>query len=149
MTWPRMQMSFPIQELQSLASRAELALNQRKDIRRDLRETLYRLIRKDFDDKSRGSSGAASIRWSPCLGQKATSAAQPIGVRTGQLRDSLQVEDGTGRIDLIASYTAPHAAAFNDHRPLLPEVTPSEWQDVLESQIKNWAEEQIRKEVIS
>ena len=150
MPWPQFKISFPFQEIAALAQRAQTALSQRTEIRRELADTLQKLIRQDFQTKSQGGMGVDGIHWAPRRSAVAhRKRPRPIGVHKGTLSNSLKVESGVGRVDVVAKYIAPHAEVFDKQRPLLPESCPQEWQALFDNQVAAWAEQRIQKEVQS
>lgn len=151
MLWPEVHLEFPWSDIRVQTQRAYSALEERTEIRSDLARLLRELIAQDFETKSNGRTGAGGIRWRAIAATSSTtSSSTRIGNKTGSLSASLRViaSSGTGP-DVIARYTAPHAAQFDRRRLLIPETCPPEWQERLEKPVAAWSEQQIQKEVKS
>jgi hypothetical protein len=111
--------------------------------------TLKELILRDFDVKSAGGAGADGTKWlaDKSVTVKAKGGDSRIGVRSGELKNSLKVDRGVGDADLIAAFESDHAKFFDRARPLIPETLPSAWDEAVSAIVAPWAEQVIEREI--
>lgn len=146
---PFLKVHIPIDEVRRMADQAVRSLEDKSEIRQTMAQTVKPLVQQDFDRKSQGGAGAGGIGWAPVKAQTAQSkGTKLIGVRTGELRESLEVSEGhSQRADVLIKYTAPHAKEFDKKRPLLPVELPAEWRGPIEVDVTKWGEKKIQEVV--
>jgi hypothetical protein len=107
-------------------------------------DILKQRIGDDFDTKASGGTGADGTQWAPLTAAYAsTKTAQrlrrQIGLRTGELRESLTTLGNTG--ETRVGFAAAHANLFDERRPLIPTPLPRSWM----REIERHAETQLGK----
>lgn len=99
-------------------------------------DLLLGAIRANFDKLAAGGLGADGTQWAPLTPTYAATKAarrlrRQIGIRTGNLRDSLDVIGQRGT-EARVGFDAVHANLFDEQRPLIPDPIPRAWMRGIE-----------------
>lgn len=135
---------FPIDALTQLSRKTrEKMLADRPQLISRVGEKLKSVVVESYDRRAAGGE-SVGITWEPLtekyLRRKSRKGlSNKIGIATGRLKESITVEENSGEV--VLTFTADHAVAFNELRQLLPEQLPKEWQDQVESVATEWADE--------
>ncbi len=136
-------------QVASLAREAkEVIRTSYPEIRGKIQVPLKRLVEEDFRIKSRGGTGAGSIKWRR-LKQSTINRKNSdiIGIEFGDMLASLRVTSGGGQSVLEISFDNEHAEFFDMERSLLPDGDVPQWLSELEPLIEEVLTQQIQRQI--
>jgi hypothetical protein len=135
---------FPFEELTQLSRKTrERMVSERPRLMEKMGGRLRQLIVESYERRAAGGTDVG-ITWQALTpaylrrkGRRGLS--EKIGIATRRLVESLEIDEESGR--LHATFTADHAVAFDKLRKLLPDQLPGHWQEALEQEAIEWADE--------
>lgn len=139
-----LRLTAPFQSLLARTQRAREAIARgRRRLLESLGVNLEHFAEHSLEVRSTGGT-AAGIAWRPLdpdtLKQKSRAGqGSRIGISSGALFESAESEVGANIVAI--QFRAAHAPHFSRVRPLLPQAMPPEWQDALDRDVEEWAED--------
>lgn len=135
---------FPIDALTQLSQKTrERMLSERPELIRRLGGRLQSLAMESLEKRSRGQSDIG-ITWEHLTerylkSKRRRGLSDKIGVATGKLFQSGELVEEAGSVHL--EFSADYAFRFSQLRPLLPLELPPDWQEKLEQEAIEWADD--------